>query len=58
MERGVRSLKEVLDKIEGPINTELVERLQFQINNHVSLGQGSTAMRYFDVHQDQISQIQ
>ena len=46
VERGVCSLKDVLEKTEGHITVELIERLNFSINNHVTLGQGSAAMRF------------
>ena len=44
--RGVCSLKDVLEKTDGHITVELIERLNFAINNHVTLGQGSAAMRF------------
>ena len=45
IERGVRSLKDVLGNIEGHITKELIEELAFAINNHVTIGQGTASMR-------------
>ena len=46
MERGVRSLKDVLKKVNGPINKELLDTITFRLNNHISPGQGSASMRF------------
>ena len=46
VERGVRSLKDVLKKVSGPINKELLDTITFKLNNHVSPGQDSASMRF------------
>ena len=38
VERGVRSLKDVLKKISGPITMELFDTVTFKLNQHVSPG--------------------
>ena len=46
MEQGVHSLKDILKKVNGPINKELLDTIIFRLNNHISPGQGSASMRF------------
>ena len=46
VERGVRSLKDVLKKVSGPITKELLDTITFKLNQHISSGQGSASMRF------------
>ena len=46
VERGVRSLKDVLRKVKGPITKDLLDQITFALNNHPSPYQGTPNMRF------------
>ena len=46
MERGVHFLKDVLKKVNGPVNKELLDTITFRLNNHILTGECSASMRF------------
>ena len=46
-ERGVRQIKDVLQKKKEKVNKQDLKKIVFDINNHVQRGEGSAAERFF-----------
>ena len=46
VERGVRSLKDILKKVQGPITKSLIDEITFSLNNHPSAYEGTPNQRF------------